>query len=238
MDHPPPPKPFRAEDHNDNKPHLLLACTGSVATIKLPQILTALSGLNISIIVLLSRSASSFLQSQSAEQPALTSLSYPNLLHIFSDADEWSEPWRRGSAILHIELRRWADALVIAPLSANSLAKLATGIADSLILCVARAWDTTGAIDLVRPGLENARLPGGRKAVVVCPAMNTAMWLHPVTHTHLGVLEQWGVERGGWVQVLVPVAKELACGDTGVGAMRDWKEVVQVIKARLGVDRA
>lgn len=46
-----------------------------------------------------------------------------------------------GDEVMHIELRRWADVLVIAPLSANSLAKLAHGLCDNLLTCVARAWD-------------------------------------------------------------------------------------------------
>lgn len=56
--------------------------------------------------------------------------------------------------MLHIELRRWADALVIAPLSANSLAKLAGGLCDNLLTCIVRAWDFHRAL-LVR-GMRNA----------------------------------------------------------------------------------
>jgi phosphopantothenoylcysteine decarboxylase len=55
--------------------------------------------------------------------------------------DDWRQ-WRKvGDEVLHIELRRWADALVIAPLSANSLAKLAGGMCDNLLTCIVRAWD-------------------------------------------------------------------------------------------------
>ena len=55
--------------------------------------------------------------------------------------DDWRH-WRQvGDEVLHIELRRWADALVIAPLSANSLAKLACGLSDNLLTCIVRAWD-------------------------------------------------------------------------------------------------
>ena len=62
--------------------------------------------------------------------------------------------------------------------------------------------------------------------------MNTAMWLHPLTSRHIKVLEDdWGVEHGGWVRVLRPMEKTLACGDTGVGAMQDWKKIVAEIEA-------
>lgn len=198
---------FRALPRTDAKLHLLLACTGSVATIKLPLILSALHtahSARLSIHVLLSASALTFLP---------TPLSLPGADRIWTDADEWAVPWTRGDPILHIELRRWADVLAIAPLSANSLAKMAGGLCDTLLLSVLRAWDTD-------------------KSVVVAPAMNTAMWRHPVTALHVGVLEGWG-----WVQVLRPVEKELACGDVGVGAMRAWEEVVAVVEERLGLER-
>lgn len=77
-----------------------------------------------------------------------------------------------------------------------------------------------------------------RKRIVVAPAMNTAMWRHPVTARQVRVLEEeWGVkedgEGEGWFEVLRPMEKELACGDVGDGAMKDWKEIVKVIEARL-----
>jgi len=231
------PFPFRASDYvNDNKPHILLASTGSVATIKLPLIAQALSQHDVSIRILLTPSASEFLQSQSAEQPSYkTLLALPNVEGIYTDADEWSTPWIRGASILHIELRRWADLYVIVPLSANSLAKMVGGMADSLVMAVARAWDTTGTIDLLRKG--GIRTKQGKKMVIVAPAMNTAMWLHPVTGRQIKVLEEeWGVDVGGWVKVLRPVDKEIACGDTGSGAMREWKDIVREVESWIGVN--
>ncbi|KAK8210271.1 hypothetical protein M8818_003438 [Zalaria obscura] len=225
----PHPPPFRASDHhNDGRPHLLVASTGSVATIKLPLILKELSKYdNASIRIILSHSASQFLQSQSAEQPSVASLlDLPNVEAIYHDEDEWREPWVRGNSILHIELRRWADYMLIAPLSANSMAKLANGISDNLILSVCRAWDTTGLIDPVRPNLGHLRNNNGKKPIFVYPAMNTAMWQHPVTKKHIEALEEWGFGAGGWLKVCTPVEKELACGDTGAGAMRDWRDIV------------
>lgn len=229
---------FRASDHfNDNKPHVLIACTGSVATIKLSQMLHALSNHNISIRIILTESASQFLQAQADEQPSLWSLlKIRNVEAIYKDDDEWKTPWKRGSSILHIELRRWADVMLIAPLSANSLAKMIQGIADSLVLSVIRAWDTTGIIDPVRPGLEGLRTEAGKKPIIVAPAMNTAMWAHPITTKQIKVLEDdWGLEHGGWIQVLRPVEKELACGDTGAGAMKEWKDIVVALEQHLGV---
>ena len=73
----------------------------------------------------------------------------------------------------HIEQRAWADLFLIAPLSANTLAKLSTGQCDNLLTCVARAWDFT-------------------KPIVAAPAMNTHMWTHPITRPQLDTLAEWG----------------------------------------------
>ncbi|KAM0715261.1 hypothetical protein Q7P37_008759 [Cladosporium fusiforme] len=211
---------LKASDHHtDHKHHLLLAATGSVATIKIPLILHALSHHPaLSIRLLLSQSAREFLQGQAPEQPSLAEIEkIPNLDGIYFDEDEWSKPWVRGDSILHIELRRWADLMVIAPLSCNALAKITQGFSDSLITSVLRAWDSTGLIDPSRPGIafpyetrlsreELDALPDGfrggrKKGILVAPAMNTAMWMHPVTETGLRVLEEeWGVEKGGLVR--------------------------------------
>ncbi|KAL9595050.1 MAG: hypothetical protein Q9219_006673 [cf. Caloplaca sp. 3 TL-2023] len=215
----------------DGKKHLLLAASGSVATIKLPKIAEALSHCHLlSIRIVLTNAASNFLAGQSDEQPALEYLrNIPNVDGVFLDYDEWTEPWTRGSGILHIELRRWADLLVVAPLSANSLAKMTTGIADNLLLSIIRAWDTSGVTD-------NTSKPV--KRIIVAPAMNTAMWLHPITMKQLKILkEDWDAETspGGWIETLLPVEKTLACGDAGNGAMKDWTDIVIVIKNRLDV---
>ncbi|KAL4892975.1 flavoprotein [Aspergillus ambiguus] len=237
---------------DDGKTHLLLAATGSVATIKLPLIITALSKHpSISIRVILTKSAAHFLPPPTEhapphrhEQPTTTTRTttiasaeaylrtLPNIDGVYMDEDEWAEPWTRGGEILHIALRRWAHQLLIAPLSANSLAKIVHGFADNLLTNVVRAWDASGAID----GKVDAR-------IIVAPAMNTAMWVHPVTVQQIRVLEEeWGVrepelERGpgmvGWFEVLRPIEKSLACGDVGGGGMMEWTDIVAVVERRL-----
>ena len=222
--------PFVASEHaGDNRKHLLLASSGSVATIKLPNIVKELSRYNdLSVRIVLTKAAENFLAGQSAEQPLLQSLySVKNVDGVYRDEDEWDKPWVRGGSILHIELRRWADILVIAPLSANSMAKMTAGVADSLLLSLVRAWDTTGEI-------EGSR----KKRIILAPGMNTAMWRHPVTKKQLQVLEEdWAVdaEHDGWIELLRPVEKTLACGDVGDGAMREWSEIVSVIEERLSL---
>jgi len=221
---------FSAETHaEDGKHHILLAASGSVATIKLPQIAEALAQHpDVSIRIVLTLSAEEFLQGQAPEQPVLHSLlDLPAVDGIYHDSDEWSKPWVRGDKILHIELRRWAHTLLLAPLSANSLAKMVNGLSDGLLLSVIRAWDTTGVID------------GHKKWIFVAPAMNTAMWRHPVTKKHLNILEQeWGDADTGWITVLRPMEKVLACGDMGDGAMMDWRQIVKHVEAHLALGSA
>jgi len=168
-----------------------------------------------------------------------------NVEGIFVDEEEWVQPWKRGNSILHIELRRWAHILVIAPLSANTLAKITGGFSDNLLTSIVRAWDTTGELEV--SGVAEVSKPAGqmkKKRIIVAAAMNTAMWRHPITKRQIKVLEEeWGVgdessdvngeHTKGWFEVLTPQEKELACGDVGDGAMKDWKIIVEVIEKRL-----
>ncbi|KAJ6437280.1 flavoprotein [Purpureocillium lavendulum] len=211
----------------DGKVHLLLAASGSVATIKIPQIINGLaSHSNLSIRLVLTSSAEHFLAGQSPEQPTLAEVRrLPNVDGIYTDAAEWTRPWTRGAPILHVELRRWADVMVVSPLSANTMAKMVAGLCDNLLLSVFRAWDADGSID------------GVNKKIVVAPAMNTAMWRNPVTAKHVRTLEEdWG-GADGWVEVLKPISKGLACKDVGDGAMVEWEDIVTVIEAKLGLHR-
>ncbi|KAI9892160.1 MAG: hypothetical protein M1814_001618 [Vezdaea aestivalis] len=217
--------PFRAANFSrDGKAHILLAATGSVAAIKLPLIAATLATRpNTAIRILVSFAAASFLAGQSIEQPQITllPLTLPNVEAVYNDADEWTKPWVRGDPILHIELRRWANILVIAPLSANSLAGIVGGFSSNLLLSVVRAWDSNGQVD------------GELKKIVVAPAMNTAMWGQPITKSQLNTLEtEWK-----WFHMLRPVEKELACGDVGDGAMMDWKTIAQKVVELLEAPR-
>ncbi|KAJ5560082.1 hypothetical protein N7513_002481 [Penicillium frequentans] len=225
---------FSAKQYRDDKKlHVLLAATGSVATIKLPNIAEALCRHpSISLRIIVTQSAERFLFGQSPEQPILDSLRQSKGVDaVYRDDDEWATPWTRGANILHIELRKWAHVLLISPLSANTMAKMSVGIADNLLLSVVRAWDTTGLVD------QDFKLQKPR--IFVAPAMNSAMWHQPITHQHLGVLQdQWGwspTNPEGWVTVLPPIDKPLACGDVGSGGMMDWRDIVRNVEEYLGL---
>ena len=184
-------------------PRVLLGCTGSVATIKVPLLARALQNRGITVIIVPTQPSLHFLinanindsnsinkteeklecrcpgynkttssvsgvKTNSCEWCLVMKL-YPDL-NFASDALEW-EAWQgRGDPVLHIELRKWAELMVIAPLSANSLAKLAGGLCDNLLTCTARAWDT-------------------KKPLLFCPAMNTLMYEHPLTAIHIASLK-------------------------------------------------
>ncbi|KOB71374.1 putative phosphopantothenoylcysteine decarboxylase, partial [Operophtera brumata] len=128
----------------------------------------------------------------------------PAGVQIYDDTTEWKSWTQRGDPVVHIELGKWADMMVIAPLDANTLAKMAQGICDNLLTCTTRAWDMS-------------------KPLLFCPAMNTRMWEHPVTTQQITTLIQWGHVE------IPPISKKLICGDTGVGAMAEVETIVKKI---------
>nr|XP_040236799.2 phosphopantothenoylcysteine decarboxylase [Anopheles coluzzii] len=188
------------------KKNILVGCTGSVATIKLPLLvekLLQLAEFEVEVHVIVTEHARHFFSPQ--DLPAAVTL--------HTDAEEWTSWQKRGDPVLHIELGKWADLLVIAPLDANSLAKMANGLCDNLLLCTTRAWDPS-------------------KPLLFCPAMNTRMWEHPITAAQIGTLKSWGHRE-------VPcIAKTLMCGDTGLGAMAEVDTIVSTIRDTLSMEQS
>ncbi len=107
-----------------------------------------------------------------------------------------------GQAMAHIEWAKWADVACAAPVTANLLGKLATGLADDALTTVFMA---------LRRGTP----------VVLAPAMNTEMWAHPVVVRNL----RW-IEELGRYTIVPPVSKRLACGDTGAGALASPEDIL------------
>lgn len=220
----PPSNPFQAplpSPRSGRAKRLLIAATGSVASVKLPNILQLLTDTYppsiLEVAVLLTPNSIHFVHDTLLKLDCIKS----GRVQIWTDEAEWSLWTKIGDPVLHIELRKWADVLLIAPLSANELSKLAVGSCDGLLSSLVRAWDFEA-----QPGEEE----GYRKKVVVAPAMNTAMWKHPITSTQLETLKGWGFK------VLPVERKLLACGDMGEGGMREWKMVVREVSEVLELD--
>jgi phosphopantothenoylcysteine decarboxylase len=201
--------------------NVLLGVTGSVAAVKTPEVVAALAGDGHAVKVVATTAAVYFFDRE------------PLRAVLTTDADEWpGDRFSRGDPVLHIELRKWADVFAIAPLDANTLAKLAVGLSDNCLTCVWRAWDPA-------------------KPVVLAPAMNTLMWQNPFTRRHLRALAaDFGAghlpghldedllvtlmnERCRGLRVAPPVSKLLACGDVGVGAMAAVPDVAAAVRASL-----
>ena len=177
--------------------NVLLGVTGSVAAIYTPQLYDDLRQAGHTVKIVATKSALYFFDPATIEP---TEDGQRNKNVIVLDQDEWpGEHYERGDPVLHIELRRWAEVLLIAPCDANTLAKLALGMTDNCLTCVYRAWD------LSRP-------------VILAPAMNTLMWEHPATARHLA---QLAADLRGALSIVPPISKKLACDDVGFGAMAE-----------------
>ncbi|CAF1683732.1 unnamed protein product, partial [Adineta ricciae] len=128
------------EHHHQRRRHLLLGVTGSVAAIKIQELVQNFHSNNIDTIVIPTEVAKHFLGLEDSwcSHGSVNEIKSPCY---FEDKDEWSTWKTRGDPVLHIVLRDWADVLLIAPLDANTLAKISVGICDNLLTNVVRAWD-------------------------------------------------------------------------------------------------
>lgn len=218
--------------------NVLLGATGSVASVRIPALHDALVGAGHAVKVVATDAATYFFDAASIGRRDST-LRERDRAIVILDEDEWpgrgeGSRYQRGDEVLHIELRKWADVFAIAPLDANTLAKLAVGLCDNCLTCVWRAWDQT------RP-------------IVLAPAMNTLMWQHPFTRKHLkaiaadfgaghipGHLDETQLvaqinDRSRTLAIVPPVAKQLACGDFGTGGLAEIAEIVAAVDRALAL---
>ncbi|KZS93546.1 flavo protein [Sistotremastrum niveocremeum HHB9708] len=194
-----------AEERKDGYLHIVLITTGSVASVKAPLIVSELlQHKNVSIQVVASKNSLVFYDPRAIEAAGS---------RVWVDEDEWQANYRIGDPILHIELRRWADLVLIAPCSANTLSKIAHGSCDNLATSLLRALAPT-------------------TPTYVFPAMNTMMYEHPLTAEHLRVVQ----EVIGY-KVVGPIGKSLACGDVGIGAMTDWRDICKLVVERFHLEK-
>lgn len=170
--------------------NIIIGITGSIAAYKSAQLVRLLQ--NHSVQVVMSAGAHAFITPLTLQ--ALTGNSvHETLLDAQAEA-----------GMGHIELARWADLVVIAPCSANTMANLAHGMANDLLttLCLAT-----------------------HAPIAYAPAMNAKMWAHPATQKNASILAQYGYH------VLAPQVGVQACGDIGVGRMMEPEALAQWIEA-------
>jgi phosphopantothenoylcysteine decarboxylase/phosphopantothenate--cysteine ligase len=171
---------------------VVLGVSGGIAAYKAPDLVRRLQDAGAAVRVILTPNAARFVSPLSLAAVS----NYPVIV------DQWGDSSHGG--VDHIELARWADVLLIAPATANVIAKLATGIADDALTTYALAH---------------------RGDVVIAPAMNSFMLAHPTVTQNLGTLRARGVD------VVEPDWGLLACGDEGAGRMPDAPVLVERIRA-------
>ncbi|WP_440825934.1 bifunctional phosphopantothenoylcysteine decarboxylase/phosphopantothenate--cysteine ligase CoaBC [Psychrobacter cryohalolentis] len=170
--------------------NILLAITGGIAAYKSAVFARLLIKAGFEVRVVMTSGAQAFITPLTLQ--ALTG----NEVHI-SLLDEKAE-----AGMGHIELAKWADLVVIAPASANTLARLAMGMADDLL--------TTVCLATTAP-------------VIIAPAMNQQMWAHPAVNLNVQTLRDMNY------QIIAPASGEQACGDVGAGRLPEPEQLLEEI---------
>ena len=168
------------------KRRIVLGVSGGIAAYKTPQLVRDLIEHGAEVRVVLTESAQAFVTPLSLQ----TVSGHPVATDLLDAHQE--------STMGHIDLARWADLVLIAPATANTIAQLAHGHANDLLttLCLAT-----------------------QAPIWIAPAMNTQMWQHPLTQKNIETLQEIGIK------VLAPDNGTLACGETGPGRMMDTTRI-------------
>lgn len=200
--------------------HILLLVTGSVAATTLAELTKELEKKIPRAIlkVVLSHHAAYFTNHH--RQILSTAITTPeNWMDqmYYTDADEFPKDYayKRGDKVLHVELGKWADIILVAPASANTIAKIAGGLCDNLLVsflpCQTGRASSLSICYILTMRLQTCIIRAWTigKPLYYAPAMNTQMWLHPITAQQLSALESFGYN------IIQPIEKVLACGDKG-----------------------
>ncbi|MBQ7193091.1 MAG: bifunctional phosphopantothenoylcysteine decarboxylase/phosphopantothenate--cysteine ligase CoaBC [Synergistaceae bacterium] len=172
---------------------ILLCITGGIAAYKIPSLVRLVRKSDCEVEIILTKSAKNFVA--------------PMALETLSGREVWTDDDFDGQ-IPHIRLSQWADVLVVAPCTANTIAKIAHGMADNLL--------TSTVIASGRP-------------VLIFPAMNEKMFGNPATQSNIETLKARGF------RVVQPSSGSLACGDSGKGRMPEPDEILHEILRALCV---
>lgn len=175
--------------------NIVLGVTGSIAAHKAADLASLLAKQKCNVRVVMTADAQRFI----TPLPFKTLSRNPVVTDLYDEEEGWKPT--------HIRLADEADLLLIAPATANVLAKLANGLADDALTCIALALNP-------------------KAKVLIAPAMNGKMWLHPATEANVRMLQKRGVEFLG------PEEGMLSCGYEGIGRL--WP-VEQIAKRALGL---
>lgn len=180
-----------------SQPKVLFFFTGSIACYKACTCVSRLSQAGVKV--------------QTVATPAALKFVGAATLEALSGTPVFSDMWESGRALDHIECARESDLAIVCPATANTLNKLAAGIADDLVGSLFLAWEH------------------GKKPWLVAPAMNTFMYRHPATQASLEKLRSWGVRS------IDPDEGMLACGETGPGRLAEPEAIAAEILRLLRV---
>ena len=175
---------------------LILGVTGSVAAKLTPKLVAAILAKHpdAEIKVIATVRGLYFFDRQAVESQGVS---------VMTDKDEWPEDgYVKGAPVPHIDLGEWADKLLIAPLTADTLSDMAHGKADKFLTSTVLAWPQ-------------------EKPIFLAPAMNTRMSMNSITRRNLQM-----VKENCRTYVIEPVEGHLACGTTGIGAMAKIDDIV------------
>lgn len=169
---------------------ILLGVTGGIAAYKAVEVVSRLRKAGAEVRVIMTREATEF----------VTELTFREISGNPVTVDMWAsvQHWN----VAHISLAEWADAALVAPATANSMAKAALGVADDML--------TTTLLAVTAP-------------VFFAPAMNSNMYAHPATQKNIGIL----AERGA--RIIPPGTGKLACGAEGPGRLAEPVEIVAAL---------
>jgi len=181
--------------------HVLLGVSGGIAAYRAADLTSQLLKAGHQVRVVMTPSATRFVGPLTFEAMS----GHPVMTDALAQAGTGTV-----SAVEHIEWAKWTDVAVVAPATANTLARLAHGFADEAISTVLLA------------------LPTG-VPLVLCPAMNTAMWSHPLVQRNVATLLDLP-----HTTLVPPTEKRLACGDVGVGGLAEVVDIVAAVHAALG----
>ncbi|MBI3736068.1 bifunctional phosphopantothenoylcysteine decarboxylase/phosphopantothenate--cysteine ligase CoaBC, partial [Candidatus Sumerlaeota bacterium] len=174
---------------------IALLISGGIAAYKAADLASRLRKAGAEVRVAMTRAAREFIAPLTFE--AITG--HPVYCEVFGQPD--------SHRMEHIELARWADAAIVAPASADFIARMAHGLADDAPLTLLLAF---------------------RGPVWIAPAMNTAMWEHPATQANLKIL------GGRGISVIGPGSGPLACGEVGEGRMAEPADCAAALESGLG----